>query len=93
MKKIIAILLISMFSFSTVTYAGSQEVIEEFTDFLEQKQEPAPVKKVNDGNFDWLWDFLRGKKDSIKQERQEQLNRANEALKDLHKFEPRKFQK
>jgi len=86
MKKLIVIILVSIFSFSTVHAGG----VEDFERFLKQKETvQPPVKKVNDGNFDWLWEFLGTKKDKLKdksrQKRQEYLNRANETLKQLQK--------
>lgn len=94
--KIIIATLILMFSFSTA-YAGSDEVIQDYGDFLrEQRQvvEPITGPPVDDGFLNSIWEYLGLTKQTIKinnrQIQDDSLRRANDALKDLHDFEPQK---
>lgn len=87
MKRILLALILA-FSFSSVAVAGSREVIEKY--ILEQKQ-VEPVKNANDGYLDRLLRYLGvEEEDKNPQLQEDRLKRANDALKNLHKFEPKK---
>lgn len=89
MKKILLALILT-FSFSTASLAERGEVIDKYTEFLKEQQ-VEPVKKANDGYLDRLWRYFGStKKEKDLQLQEDRLKRANDALKNLHKFELRK---